>query len=211
MPEALPCKYPSIPGNAWYNISKPIPDPGNVETFEHSLDTMEAEEWGSNEDDMKVSMDYFEELIRSEVAAGTPINRIVLMGYSQGGGMVSLFLLSRRLGSELGAVISYAGFSSTPMKSIYRMQCENQLKGRWSKNTKFFMLHGKEDVYVQREIFEIWRARLEGFQERGNGIADMESRLIDATRHAISIHVWPDVRDILEKTVPLLEQRNQKL
>jgi len=203
IPEALPSIHASTPGNVWYNIPKAIPDPGNVDRFENDLDTMDSVQWGSNENDMMVTLDYFEDLIKSEVASGTPISRIVLMGYSQGGGMVTLFLLTRKLASELGAVISHAGFSSTCMKSIYRMQRENHLEGSWSRKTKFFMLHGEDDVFVQREIFEIWRARLQVFAERGNGIAEMESSLVDATTHAISVNVWVHVKDILEKTVPL--------
>jgi predicted esterase len=208
IPEALPCIHASVPGNVWYNISKPIPDPGNIDTFEHALDTMESQEWGSNEEDMKVSMDYFEELINSEVASGTPISRIVLMGYSQGGGIVTLFLLTRKMACSLGAVISHAGFSPAPMKSIYRMQHENQLEGAWCQKTKFFMLHGKDDVFVQREIFDIWRTRLEMFRDRGNGIAEMEWEMVDETRHAISVNVWLHVINILKRTVPLVQSHS---
>lgn len=173
---------------------------------------MSAEEWGSNEDDMAVSMDYFEQLIRDEVAAGTPINRIVLMGYSQGGGLVTLFLLTRKLASELGGVISHAGFSVTPMKSIYRMQRENGLEGSWSKSTRFFMLHGEEDAFVPRGIFEIWNSRLEGFRDRGNGIAEMEWKLVEKTRHAITAQVWHHVIGILKEIVPDgLAHSSQKL
>lgn len=207
IPEALPCIHPSVKGHAWYNISTPFPAPGNPATFEEHLDTTDARDWGSNEDDMAVTMDYLEELIRDEVAGGTPLDRIVLMGYSQGGGIVTLFLLTRELASGLGAVVSHAGFAPTSIKSIYRMQRENGLEGEWSNNTKFFMLHGDGDVFVPRGIFEIWRSRLEGFKERGNGIAEMEWRVVDKTRHAISVRVWTHVIEILQKVVP--EGRNR--
>jgi predicted esterase len=107
IPEALPCIHPSIPNNVWYNIGTTVPEPGDPER------AYEAVEFGvpeRNEKDMKVTMDYFETLIKSEIAAGTPVRGIVFVGYSQGATILMLFLVTRRVAAELCAVISYAGF-----------------------------------------------------------------------------------------------------
>ncbi|KAF4632444.1 hypothetical protein G7Y89_g5687 [Cudoniella acicularis] len=167
IPEALPNIHPSMDKNVWYNIATPIPPPGNP------LDPDQAVEIGQpgrNEDDMNLSLDYFEDLIRTEVANGTPTNRIVFLGDSQGASILTLFILTRGLASELGAIISYAGFSATPLQSVIRMQQENSLEGSWSKQTKFFLLHGKNDVFVPQEILRVWRRLLESFKDRGQAM-----------------------------------------
>ena len=82
------------------------------------------------------------------------------------------------------------------------MQQERGLDGPWSKETAFFMLHGSRDVFVPLEVAREWRDRLVGFRKRGQGIANMEWSVIEGMRHAISVLLWPHVREILEKTVP---------
>jgi predicted esterase len=204
IPEALPCIHRSIPNNVWYNIGTAVPEPGDPE---RAYESVEVGVSGRNEDDMNVTMDYFESLIKLEIATGTPAKRIVFVGYSQGATILTLFLLTRRLAAELGAVISYAGFPPTPMQSISRMQDENGLIDGWSKETKLFMLHGAQDAFVPFVVFQEWLKRIEGFRDRGRGIASLEWRLIDGMRHSMSAILWPYVREILEKVVLLTESK----
>jgi predicted esterase len=155
---------------------------------------------------MEVSLDYFESLIKSEIENGTPPSRIVFMGDSQGAGILVLFLLTRRIASDIGAMISYAGFPAIDLQSVFRMQREHGMEGRWSKDTALFMLHGKNDVFVPLEIAQAWRDQLEGFRDRGQGIARMEWKLIDGVSHALIDRVWPDVREILNRVLPAANQ-----
>jgi predicted esterase len=180
----------------WYNIGTPLPEAGDPQKVHEAI---EFGVLGTNEEDINVTMDYFESLIESEIACGTPARRIVFMGYSQGAAILTLFLLTRRLAAELGAVISFAGFPTTPMQSISRMQEENGLVERWSKETKLFMLHGERDTFVPLVIFKAWLARLEIFRDHGQGIASIEWRLMEGTRHSISAALWPYVREMLER------------
>ena len=152
----------------------------------------------NNQFDMQVSMDYFEELVKAEVANGTPMRRIVFMGDSQGAGMVVLFLQTREIASELGAVISYAGFPATDLKSVQQMQMDSNLHGSWAKETRLFMLHGRDDVFVPIEISQSWLKLLEEECERGEGFRSIDWKLIDDVRHSLSGRVWPYVREILE-------------
>jgi len=208
IPEALPCIYSSIRNNVWYNIGTPIPEAGDSQ---RAYEAVEFGASGRNEEDMEVTMDYFESLIKSEIADGTPARRIVFMGYSQGATILTLFLLTRRLAAELGAVISYAGFPPTPMQSISRMQAENGLIEGWSKETKLFILHGERDTFVPFVIFKEWLMRLERFRDRGQGVASIEWRLIGGARHSISAGLWPYIRDILEAVIVPLAKQNHTL
>lgn len=202
IPEGLPNRHEGMGKHVWYNIGTPIPDPGNPD---EAWDVVEYGAGGRDEDDMNVSLDYFESLVEEEVLLGTPANRIVFMGDSQGATILSLFILTRKMAANLAAVIAYAGFPPTPMKSIYRMQRENGLEGPWSKETTFFMLHGKDDVFVPLPIFHEWRSRLEDFQSAGQGIAKMEWKLVDGMRHTLITVLWPHIRRILETVVPQVE------
>jgi predicted esterase len=204
IPEALPSSHPSVPKNVWYDIPSPIPKPGNPKLARWLVEFAHAD---NNAHDMEVSLDYFESLVKSEIKMGTPPSRIVFMGDSQGAGMAVLFLLTRRIAADLGGLISYAGFPPIDLQSVLRMQREHGMEGRWSKDTTLFMLHGKQDVFVPLEIFQAWRDQLQGFRDRGQGIARLEWKLIDGVRHALISLVWPHVREILERVVPAGDQK----
>ncbi|KAL2068725.1 hypothetical protein VTL71DRAFT_15063 [Oculimacula yallundae] len=203
IPNGLTCIHSSVKGKVWYNLNVAIPNPGDPK---RAYDEIEYGSLERNEDDMKVTMDYVESLIREEIASGTAAERIILMGYSQGATIAALFLLTRSLGSELGAVISVAGFAPTPMTSVPRMQKENGLEGRWSKETRLFLLHGAKDAHIPVEIYYAWRTRLEGFMEQGQGIARIEGIVIEEMDHWPIDQVWPDTRKILQAVVPVASQ-----
>ena len=199
IPNGLPCKHTAVQRNVWYNLN--VPFPARVDP-KRAHDEIEYGSTERNEDDIKVSMDYVESLIREEMATGTPAKRVVLMGYSQGATVAALFLLTRKLGAELGAVISFAGFAPTPMASVPRIQKENGLEGRWSKETSLFLLHGSKDAFIPVEIYYAWRARLEGLMRRGQGIARVEGIVIEGVDHWPIEGIWPETRRILEMVVP---------
>jgi len=204
IPEALPSRHLSITKNVWYDIPSPIPLPGNPKSAEWHVEFGHKD---NNVDDMEVTLDYFETLVRSENDIGTPTSRIVFLGDSQGAGLVVLFLLTRRIAADLGAVISYAGFPPTDLQSVMRMQQQHGLEGRWSRDTTLFILHGKDDVFVPLEIAQAWRTQLQGFRERGQGIASIEWTLVDDVLHALVSRVWPHVRIVLERALPATNQK----
>jgi predicted esterase len=188
----------------WYNMAAPVPQPGSPQNFYEQIEFGHS---GSNEDDMNLNLDYFESLIKSEVAGGTLAKKITFVGYSQGATILTLFIVTRKLPADLGAIISIAGFPPVPMQSISRTQQEKGLFGPSSKATRFFMLHGRNDVFVLMEVFFEWRRRIEGFRDRGQGIANVEWKLVDGMKHAVVAVLWPHVREILEGVVPLTDPK----
>jgi predicted esterase len=204
IPEGIPNLWPSMNRATWYNIATPVPQPGSPQNVYEQIEFGHS---GSNENDMNLNLDYFESLIESEIAGGTPAKRIIFVGYSQGATILTLFIVTRKLAADLGAIISIAGFPPVPMQSISRMQQENGLFGPWSKETYFFMLHGRNDVFIPLEIFFEWRKRIEGFRDRGQGIANVEWKLVDGMKHAMATGVWPHVREILEEAVPVTDPK----
>jgi predicted esterase len=205
IPEGMPNLWPSMNRATWYNIATPVPQPGSPQNVYEQIEFGHS---GSNEDDMNLNLDYFESLIESEIAGGTPAKRIIFAGYSQGATILTLFIVTRKLAADLGAIISIAGFPPVPMQSISRMQQENGLFGPWSKYTRFFMLHGRNDVFIPLEIFFEWRKRIEGFRDRGQGIANVEWKLVDGMKHAMAAGLWPHIREILEGVVLLTDPKS---
>jgi hypothetical protein len=92
--------------------------------------------------------------------------------------MAVLFLLTRKIAAELGAVISFSEFHATSLEKVVGMQCEQGLSGRWSKETRPFVMQGGDDVFVTREVFRSWVRQLEGFRIRGKGIGGLRRGLL---------------------------------
>lgn len=192
IPEGLENIWPSPGRHTWYNIDQPVPSAGDP------LKTDEFGQHSSNLSDIDVSLDYFESLIDAEVEKGTPVNRIIFMGDSQGASILYLFLLTRRRAADLGAVITWAGFSATSLETIAQMQEQNGLSESWAKKTRLYMLHGKEDAFVPLSRSQAFVNALESYRARGQGFATLEWEAVDGIRHALVEPVWPYIRRILE-------------
>ncbi|KAB8298574.1 hypothetical protein EYC80_000753 [Monilinia laxa] len=192
IPEGMPNVWPSPGKHTWYNIDKPIPSPG---------DPSKTHVFGQHNPDLRdieVSLDYLEHLIDAEVAAGTPANRIIFMGDSQGASILYLFLLTRRKAADLGAIITWAGFSATPLETIAQMQETNGLFDGWAKKTQLYMLHGKNDKLVPLSRSRALMDALEVYRARGQGFATIQWAIVDGAPHSLIEPVWPYVRRILE-------------
>lgn len=203
IPEGLANIWPRPGKYTWYNIDQPVPSAG---------DPLKTDEFGQHHSDVRdieVSLDYFEQLIDTEVAMGTPANRIVFMGDSQGASILYLFLLTRRKAADLAAIITWAGFSATPLETIAQMQEKNGLSGSWAKKTRLYMLHGKEDVFVPLSRSEALAGALERYRARGQGFTTLEWLVLDDLRHSLVEPVWPYVRKILERLLTETESASK--
>lgn len=192
IPEGMPNIWPSPGKHAWYNIDKPTPSPG---------DPSKTHVFGQHNPDLhdiEVSLNYLEHLIDIEVAAGTPANRVIFMGDSQGASILYLFLLTRRRAADLGAVVTWAGFSATPLETIAQMQEANGLSDGWAKKTQLYMLHGKNDKLVPLSRSRALMDALEVYRARNQGFATLQWAIVDGAPHSLIEPVWPHVRHFLE-------------
>jgi len=87
------------------------------------------------------SRDYFHDLIRTEINAGVPSNRIVIGGFSQGGAM-SLFS-GITCHTKLAGIIGLSSFLPLHTKAKELIPAENP-----NKDTVIFMGHGDQDPVV---------------------------------------------------------------
>jgi predicted esterase len=107
IPEGIPSLWPSMNKATWYNMAAPVPQPGSPQNVYEQIEFGHS---GSNEDDMNLNLDYFESLIKSEIAGGTPAKGITFVGYSQGATILTLFIVTRKLAADLGQSSSLLDF-----------------------------------------------------------------------------------------------------
>lgn len=101
------------------------------------------------------SRSYFHDLIKQEIDAGIPANRIVLGGFSQGGAMSILSGLSATV--KLGGIVGLSSWILLGGKFKDLVTPEN-------KETPVFMGHGTFDPLV---IFPLARISFEKLKELG--------------------------------------------
>jgi len=201
IPTGLPCKHLEILGNVWYNIPMAIPVGGQQPG--------ETRDYGPDTNDVKITLDYFEELVEGEMRMGTPAERIVFVGYSQGAGLVVLFTLTRALGRKLGGLALISGFGATTEKEVMGMIGESGLGTvEEGKGVPVLMEHGKRDKFVAGHFFWEWKEILERNRGRGEGIGSIETVMVEGLGHAWRESVYPDLREWLERRIPRDEVHN---
>jgi len=152
-----------------------------------------------DEKGMLKSMHSINQLITAEVDAGIPASRIVLGGFSQGGGLTLLTgLTSER---TLAGLVVLSGWTPIPAK-IKAMATTNM------KNAPIFWGHGKEDPLIKFNFAE----RSVDFLKTGLGIkpADPASpekgglifKGYDGLPHSTDPDELRDLKDWLKKILP---------
>ncbi|KAJ2077724.1 hypothetical protein H4R24_004949 [Coemansia sp. RSA 988] len=114
-----------------------------------SLDNISSNE---DEDGMNMSMRKINELVRAEIESGTPANRIVLGGFSQGGAMTMFTGLQSEYQFAGLAVLS--GYLPIRQRILTRATDS-------SKRTPIFHGHGTADEVVMYQYGEMTRDVLE--------------------------------------------------
>lgn len=112
-----------------------------------------------SEDEVGVtrSKGYLHGLIREEVAAGIPSERIVLGGFSQGGAMSLIAGLTSS--QKLGGVFGLSCY--LPLRN--RFQSMVTVSGDVNSKTPIFMGHGDVDPVVQYQYGKLTAEVLKGF------------------------------------------------
>ena len=125
---------------------------------------------GRSEDETGIlrSRDYIHSLISTEVARGTPPDRIVVGGFSQGAAISVLSGLT--FASRLAGIFSLSGYLLLPDK------VETMTETGVNKPTKIFWGHGTQDPLVRYSFGEMSVARL---RELGYGVDFRSYQCVD--------------------------------
>ncbi|OWZ01555.1 Acyl-protein thioesterase [Phytophthora megakarya] len=144
---------------------------------------------GDNADGIDTSRDRIMSIIEKEVAAGIPLARIVLGGFSQGAAL-SLFS-GYQTTSVLGGIIAMSGY--LPRASAFQLTSE-------TAEVPLLMCHGEEDPVVRYDYCTMSKEKLEAA-----GVKNIEFHSYPVMQHGACMEELDDVTKWLQCVLPETE------
>ncbi|KAF7562725.1 hypothetical protein G7046_g1386 [Stylonectria norvegica] len=124
------------------NMGMRMPGWFDIKVLDGTVEALRANE---DAEGIKLSQQYFHNLIRDEINAGIPADRIVLGGFSQGGAM-SIFA-GLTCPSKLAGIVGLSSWLLLSNRFKDLVPAENV-----NKETPIFMGHGAEDPLVRTDL-----------------------------------------------------------
>jgi len=144
---------------------------------------------GQDEVGILRSRDYFHGLIKSEVDAGIPSNRIVIGGFSQGGAMAIFSGITSQ--TKLGGIFGLSCYLLlyTKFKELVKVDSPN-------KDVPIFMGHGDSDPLVKPQFGQLTAHFLnkEGFK--------VNLKMYPGLQHSATPEEIDDVEEYLNERIP---------
>ncbi|KAG6579848.1 Acyl-protein thioesterase 1 [Phytophthora cinnamomi] len=141
---------------------------------------------GDNADGIDASRDRVLSIIEKEVAAGIPLSRIVLGGFSQG---AALSLFSGYQGKTvLGGIVAMSGY--LPRSGSFQFAPE-------TADVPLLMCHGEQDPVVRFDYGKMSKEKLEAA-----GVKDVEFHTYPDMEHGACMEELDDVTKWLQRVVP---------
>ncbi|KAK5636888.1 hypothetical protein RRF57_012600 [Xylaria bambusicola] len=142
--------------------------------------------------------EYVNGLIKAEVDAGIPSNRIVLGGFSQGGAIALLAGLTAKV--KLGGVIGLSTWLPIDSKFPSLVQ-ESDL----NHETPIYMAHGTEDRVVPTPLGQMSYE----FLKKQNFAVTMS--LFEGMEHSTCLEEFVEVENFLQSCLPVQEEKKSEL
>ncbi|ETN14307.1 hypothetical protein PPTG_07934 [Phytophthora nicotianae INRA-310] len=141
---------------------------------------------GDNADGIDASRDRIMEIIEKEVAAGIPLSRIVLGGFSQGAAL-SLFS-GYQTKTVLGGIIAMSGY--LPRYASFQFAPE-------TADVPLLMCHGEQDPVVRFDYGKMSKEKLETA-----GVKNIEFHSYPDMEHGACMEELDDVTKWLQRVIP---------
>ncbi|KAG3079494.1 hypothetical protein PI124_g19592 [Phytophthora idaei] len=141
---------------------------------------------GDNADGIDASRDRIMTIIEKEVAAGIPLSRIVLGGFSQGAAL-SLFS-GYQTKTVLGGIISMSGY--LPRYASFQFAPD-------TTDVPLLMCHGEQDPVVRFDYGKMSKEKLETA-----GVKDIEFHSYPDMEHGACMEELDDVTKWLQRVIP---------
>ena len=170
--------------NAWYAPRSFSPIPMPKRTVEDGDEDEDVNE--DDKDGILKSIYYISELIDKEVEAGTPPERIILGGFSQGCAISLLLGLVSQWQGRLGGIVGLSGY--LPLGRMVRDMLEAEQRPDWG-STKWFLAHGSKDQSVPLRYFKEYKEKMDGWVEAEN----VDAHIYEGMPHTTT---GPEVRDL---------------
>ncbi|KIW84604.1 hypothetical protein Z517_03854 [Fonsecaea pedrosoi CBS 271.37] len=179
---------------AWY-IPKALPNalkprvPGH-EDVEDALD---------DEAGIMKSVDMIDRLVEQEIKGGTPPERIVVGGFSQGCAVSLVWGLTGRLKDKVAGMLCLSGY--LPLRdriAELRNERKNKDENDNKDNKKWFYVHGTMDMLVPSKFFVQGKEELVKWVGKDN----VEEHLYQGMGHSTSSAELRDMLAFFEKVIP---------
>ena len=167
--------------NAWYSPRSfsPIPVPKRV--AEEEDDDCEDDKEG-----IMKSVEYVSGLVEEEAKAGTPLDRIIVGGFSQGCAISLLLGLFSRWKGRLGGIVTLSGY--LPLSRGVENKLKSEKGSEWG-STKWFLAHGSRDQLVPLRYFKDYKEKLDSW----TGVENVEAHIYEGMPHTTA---GPEIRDL---------------
>lgn len=188
--------FPTAPDNqdamqtAWYRpTSLAAPPSGRSELVDDE-----------DEDGLKDSVSYVESLIEGLISRGTPPDRIVVGGFSQGCAVALLTQLTSQYSGRLAGVAGLMGY--LPLQDrIQALRTEKDLP-HVAGEVHIFVARGEKDMMIPRSKWNSSVTKLKGL---GISESALEVHEYQELGHSVSPQLLRDLCTWLEKVVPPME------
>jgi predicted esterase len=167
---------------AWY-MPKPLPNAAKP-TVSGQEDDEPAPE---DEEGIMKSVDVVDQLVDQEIKAGTPADRILVGGFSQGCAVTMVWGLTGRLRNDVAGVLCLSGYF--PLRDrITELRNQRGIPADEKNTKKWFYVHGTQDMLVPLKFFiqgnedlSKWvdRASIDGHVYQGLGHSTNSAELRD--------------------------------
>jgi predicted esterase len=186
---------------AWYqpralgNGGKP-PVPGR----DDAEDEDEVEEGMSTKDDEKGILwacAEVDRLVEGEIEAGTPKERIVVGGFSQGCAIGLVWGLVGEQRNNVAGVVCLSGYFPLAER-IEKLREDRKIEEVEKGEKKWFYIHGSKDMLVPTSLFTKGKETLEEWIDK----KDLEEHLYEGLGHSTNNKLLRDLLGFLTKVVP---------
>ncbi|KAK5448024.1 hypothetical protein LTS15_009048 [Exophiala xenobiotica] len=183
---------------AWY-MPKALPSAMKPRVPGHEVE----EDAPDDEEGIMKSVDAVDKLVEEEIKSGTPPDRIVVGGFSQGCAVSLVWGLTGRLRHQVGGMVCLSGYF--PLKDRIDLlqkdrfaQGSDQSDGPEKGRKKWFYVHGTKDMLVPTRLYTQGKEELSKWVDQ----ADMEEHLYEGMGHSTSPAELRDLLGFFQRVIP---------
>ncbi|EXJ61275.1 uncharacterized protein A1O5_11832 [Cladophialophora psammophila CBS 110553] len=177
---------------AWY-VPKALPNAVKPRVPGHEGE----EDAPDDEVGIMQSVDMLDQLVEQEIKNGTPSERIVVGGFSQGCAVSLVWGLTGRLKHQVAGVLCLSGYMPLQTR-IQQLRNERGIKDDDKDPKRWFYVHGTMDMLVPTRLFVQGKDELAKWVDKEN----IEEHLYQGMGHSTNSAELRDMLAFFEKVIP---------
>jgi len=178
---------------AWY-VPKALPNARKPRVPGHE----DEEDAPDDEAGIMKSVEAVDQLVEQEIKSGTPAERILVGGFSQGCAVSLVWGLTGRFRHKVGGMVCLSGYF--PLREIIEaLRKETEIGGSQGEATKkWFYVHGTMDMLVPTKLYTQGKEELAKLVDQ----EDIEEHLYPGMGHSTNSAELRDLLGFFDKVIP---------